>query len=283
VGQFFKKVIMFSVVEPGGGRTGSMLDLRRLGGAVQSTCSTEKQPLSPYVRVGLVFVAIVVAETLVMFGLGYTQHIETLKVVAGSLSNLVGTVVGACLGFWFAGLQSKNQSNLAKEVEREKNRLQLAFDMHREFASENMLKARDDADALLNAFPNADYRSLFRSHPTEKTRCLFVVADFYDRLSLAVAYDRIDTSLVPELFGFYFVWWWLDVFEKRFVAPDPDSPESRRIASFHTWLKTNAGGDLYQKWIKERQRSIDLVRAAATPRGTPIGEVRPGPGVRKAP
>jgi hypothetical protein len=261
-----------------------MLDLRRLGGAVHSSDSIkEKQPLSPYVRVGLVFLAIVVAETVVMFRLGYTQHIEILKVVAGSLSNSVGTVVGACLGFWFAGLQSKNQSNLAKHMEREKNRLQLAFDMHREFSTENMLKARDDADALLKAHPKADYRSLFRSHPTERTRCLFVVADFYDRLSLAVAYDRIDTSLVPELFGFYFVWWWLDVFEKRFVAPDPDSPESRRIAGFHTWLKTNAGDDLYEKWIKERQRSIVLAEREAPRSPGPLGEVRPGPGVRKAP
>jgi hypothetical protein len=193
-------------------------------------------------------------------------HTETLKVLASAFATLSATVLGACLAFWFGGLQSRKQFAL-NEAEK---RLELTFEMHREFSGQYMMTARDDAEELLKNYPTEDYRTLYENHSHRETRCLFVVADFYERLALAIFSGRIDEALVPDLFGSYFIWWWVDVFRDRYVATDPNSPDSRRLVQLHDWIRKNSDPATFQNWMDQSRIS----RSAAPIDAKDAGPIR---------
>jgi uncharacterized membrane protein len=179
------------------------------------------QPRFAVLVVSLLVVTLVIG--MVVLALGH--HFDTLKVLAGAFSSLFATIAGAFLAFWFALLQIQEQTRILNDAADERRRLEdaarrqaLAFDMHREFSGEDMLRARTEASLLLDTNPDKSYLDLYTTLPEAQTRCLFVVSEFYDRLALSVSHHRIDITLVPELFGGYFVWWWIDALEARLVA-----------------------------------------------------------------
>lgn len=198
---------------------------------------------------------LVAALSVCMALLAVRHHYESVKLLAGAFSSLFATIAGAFLAFWFALLQideqTRNLNRAADDRRRAEDaaaRQQLAFDMHREFSSENMLRARTEASRLLAKHPGKGFQALYKSLPESETRPLFQVAEFYDRLALAVAYHRIDEVLVPKLFGTYFLWWWFDEFEKKLVGEEPDTPENMRMQQLHDWMKEKIDAAEYSKW-----------------------------------
>ncbi len=190
-----------------------------------------------------------------MWRLARAGHIETLKIVAGALVTLFSTVVGAGVAFAFARLQIREQTRLNRESLLEQRELQialvkqeLAFDMHREFNGESLLRARTEATKLLENNPGLSYHDLDLKLKEAEARPLFLVSGFYDRLALALQHDRIDTALVPELFGPYFIWWWLDALRDRLVAADPEWPESVRLTWLYAWLRDHSTAQELALW-----------------------------------
>ena len=200
-------------------------------------------------------IVIVLSFASAMVLLGRTGHIETLKVVASAFVTLLSTLVGASVAFAFARSQMREQTEMNREsfslqrrVEIAFQRQELAFAMHREFSSPDMLCARTEASRLLQASRGMTYGELYDTLPEERTRPLFLVSDFYGRLALAVQHERVDPQLVPELFGAYFVWWWVDAFRDRLVAPDPEWPESLRLIWLYDWMLKHSKPSDFNLW-----------------------------------
>ena len=193
--------------------------------------------------------------------LAYFHHFETVKVLAGALTSLVATMVGACLAFWFGLLLNQQAAEQRRAEEKLAACQQIAFDLHREFSSDDMLHARTEASRLLTAHPGKNFIELYNQLPESQTRYLFRVSEFYQRLALLVIHNRIDLPLVPPLFGPYFIWWWHDELELKLVAADPLWPDSILLTKLHAWMQEHVKPADYTQWANKSAPTLPATPA----------------------
>jgi hypothetical protein len=132
---------------------------------------------------------------------------------ARTLANILGTVIGATLAFWFA----IRQFNIQTREAHTKSLTDTAFELHREFNNSELSKARSKGDKILTLYPLETLDVIETNHPEGETQPVYLVVRFYQRLWLAIKYDRINSDIVPDLFGEIFYWWYCLYFESQLI------------------------------------------------------------------
>ena len=192
---------------------------------------------------------IVSATALTLLYLGKT---EIVKLLSSPLISLIGTLIAAYVAFHIAN----HQTSLQTEASRRSHCLDLTFDLHKEFSAPVMLDARADADKLTAKYFGMSYSSLYEALPAQSTRCLFLVTDFYERLAISLDKNRLDTQLVPELFGPLFIWWYINCFQVLIIKESPDWHLTENLKRLHAWMKLHTPKDDMKKW--EDRATADL-------------------------
>jgi hypothetical protein len=159
---------------------------------------------------------------------------ETLVSVA---AGLIGTVVGAAIA-WLAG--------------RRQHRLETAFAMHREFHAPEMTRSRHLAGKTVRDHRSETFDAM-RKVATEETHHVWNVMYFYQRLWLAIKYESIHKSYVPEMFGENFCWWYIKSYRDQLVPLDWQA--SRNISALMNWIERHAAQGEMARW---RKRAIEM-------------------------
>jgi hypothetical protein len=139
-------------------------------------------------------------------------------------------------------------------AQRSRERRLLTFDFHRELSSAAFGEVRAKADTFLKKYPTGSFEEITAAHrhltdgTAELSVNIWVVARFYQRLEIARSHGELDTSLLTELFGDIFYWWYHKHFKQRLVATHPDYETSRAIAGFQKWIEQHATKEQKGRW-----------------------------------
>lgn len=201
------------------------------------------------VLICIVAVAVVSAVVLTITDLAPERRVELL---VASVANLFGTVTGAALAFIFALRHFRIQS----DAEEAKARLGTTFSLHQEFNSKEMFDARIKADKLLRSGKSKDLQVLYWSTSPEDVANMWVVVKFYQRLWYAIQNNKVDTPLIPHLFGEIFYWWYEVWFESHLMGIEWDATED--IDALREWFDANSNHEERAAWIKRAQKDKDL-------------------------
>lgn len=182
------------------------------------------------------------------------RHLDAQKqieLLATFISNLLGTVVGAGLAFWFA----LRQFSLQSDLEAGKKRIDTTFELHREII-EDLVKARTQADRLLKTHQKGKTLDVLQRELAEaEIYPILQVVFFYRRLQLAIDYNRVEDSLVPELFGEKFIWWYYVWFTSILLPLNWLS--SKQMRRLQEWMERNSEESIYQQWVSEAHQARD--------------------------
>ncbi|MEM8718894.1 MAG: hypothetical protein AAGE84_06240 [Cyanobacteria bacterium P01_G01_bin.39] len=170
----------------------------------------------------------------------YLEPQKQIELLATLTSNLLGTVIGAGLAFWFA----LRQFSIRSSSESQKNRIDTTFSLHQEITTE-LFEARVKADELLTMHKTKSL-DILQNHLSEtETRYVWQIIFFYRRLELAIDYERIELSLIPELFGQKFIWWY-HVWLTSVVPSEWES--SNQLKKLQIWVEKNSKESMYKQW-----------------------------------
>lgn len=145
---------------------------------------------------------------------------------------LFGTLFGGAISWW---------------VNLNKTRTELIFELHREFNSESMMQARTQADKLMQKHPKTPLDELYENLPSEETHGVLMVINFYERLWLAIKYNRVDKKLAPQLFGQIFIWWYVICFESLIPQHWNSHSEVRQLKA---WMDKSVDRQNHREWMK---------------------------------
>jgi hypothetical protein len=154
-----------------------------------------------------------------------------MNVLVSILSGLFGVGVGAYLS-WLA---SKRQRQIT-----------VAFDMHREFNSGEMIESRHSASSLLVEFPLRTYTEIREEIGGLRMKDVWLVCAFYQRLWLAISRNGIRKQYVPDLFRDLFYWWYHSSFKTQ-LAPLATEP-AHHIQRLQSWMMSNSSEAQRQRW-----------------------------------
>jgi hypothetical protein len=170
---------------------------------------------------------------------------------AVALMGLIGTVFGAIVT-WSASLWDRTR----------RAKSETAWEFHRELSSEPMNRARIRGDQILKKYPNTSLADLYNDVSYENASTfdgMYIVMEFFQRLSLAIQFNRIEKQLVPRLFGEVFYWWDIVVYEPQ--GKDVDWECCKDIRWLRMWLDKNAKPSDRDNWkarsAKARQERLD--------------------------
>jgi hypothetical protein len=189
--------------------------------------------------------AVIVIAIWVVHGLDSDTQTELL---ANTLSNLSGTIIGALLAFWFAKRQFSMQLNLETqkaEEEKRQRRIDRTLDFHREWGSVEFTQARSETDRIFTKHKaNGNLDSFYSDLPEEQKNPIRMVLTFFRRLQLEIEHNRVDDELIKELFGGEFLWfyykWLKDVI--------PDGWETKkRVEKLNDWMARELPRDEYER------------------------------------
>lgn len=159
------------------------------------------------------------------------------------LSALLGTLVGSLIS-WFIGNRQK--------------KLQATFDLHREFHSGELYKSRVIANRLISNNLTASLDEILQKFPEEEFH-LLQVANFYQRLHIAIKHQQINLELVPDLFGEVFVLWYEVFFRDQLLKSNTRSYLRNSIIALHKWLREDPKSSKeFYEW--EKSASTDVER-----------------------
>lgn len=113
-------------------------------------------------------------------------------------AGVLGALAGA-VATWYAAQRDK--------------RFETAFELHNEFFSAEMLKARGVADHYLMTKQGVHFRELHYSHRDPEMDSVFMVMEFYERVALAHKHKRLSAALATDLFASIYLYWWKNYFE----------------------------------------------------------------------
>lgn len=132
-------------------------------------------------------------------------------------------------------------------ITRHLNRVNTTFELHSDFNTTEMLDHRIKAESCISKYSNLTYSEIELEHGREdEFRSLCVVIGFYQKLWLAIKYRRVDTKLIPELFGEIFYWWYLVSFEEKLVPIDWETASS--ITELKKWIDKRVDQKKIQQW-----------------------------------
>ncbi|MEM8557038.1 MAG: hypothetical protein AAGG50_04270 [Bacteroidota bacterium] len=161
----------------------------------------------------------------------------SLEVVLNLASGMGGAVLGASVAYVLA---------------RNRGRRLLTFELHREFHSDRILRARSNAEKFVRKYPNTIYNDLNYTEDEDILRnSTWELIGFYERLWLSVKHKRVDRDLIPELFGNLFYWWYIVAFEKLLVPSKWSA--SDQISDLKKWFDENTYDYQKEEW-SERGR-----------------------------
>lgn len=135
------------------------------------------------------------------------------------ISSLVGALVGATSAYILTAIHESNK----KDEETKKSKLNLAFEFHREFTSPDFNQSRYIANELLVDARDATNKigsnidQLRDKHPADITH-LFAIMRFFQRLSIAHKYAKIDKELLVDIFQEPFYYWYYNFFKTGFTG-----------------------------------------------------------------
>ena len=163
------------------------------------------------------------------------------------LTALIGTIAGSVIS-WF--------------ITTHRSKLQATFDLHREFCSGELYKSRVIANKLIEQCPNFSLSKLRQDFPEEAFH-LLQLANFYQRLYVAIKYNQVKADLIPELFGEVFIWWYVVCFKEQMLLPESSFHAKSSIIHLYKWLHRSPRFSRERReWelsaLQERQRRVDL-------------------------
>jgi len=160
------------------------------------------------------------------------------------IASLLGVLVGA---------------SLARRAADSQRRLNFTFDLHREYNSSDMIRARHAAAELLRGHPGLDYRDLRDQLGYSGAADLDQVIYFFQRLWLAVEYGAVQEKYVSRLFGDSFSWWYELTFRAMLV---PTATEmGADIDALQRWMVDHSTEEQRQSW---RGANLDVWRRRDT-------------------
>jgi hypothetical protein len=171
---------------------------------------------------------------------------EYAPLISGAFG-LLGVVVGS-LWAWYWGIQQQKTAN--------------TFMLHKEFCDKEMIEVRYRAGELIKKYPDKKLDYLYESLSTQETAPLWTLMEFYNRLWISLKHHRLQDSLVPELFGFIFVWWNVICFERQLEAVDWE--EGKYLQLLGKWLEEHITSDDWQGWKERAKRLRARVRSLET-------------------
>ncbi|MBH8563114.1 hypothetical protein I8748_13130 [Nostoc sp. CENA67] len=93
------------------------------------------------------------------------------------------------------------------------------------------------------------------------------LANFYQRLYTAIKYRQVKATLIPDLFGEVFIWWYLVGFKEQFLLFESNIHAKDSIIALYNWLHRNPKISKERKeWelsaLQERQRRVGLQQSS---------------------
>ena len=152
---------------------------------------------------------------------------------------MAGTILGAAISWYSTTRLSRVQNTL---------------DLHREWQSPDTTRARMMADKFVHATREKDLLRIELESDPAQSSGIWIVLNFFQRLSVLVRHKRVASALIPDLFGTYIVWWHVNCFADRL----PVAWAIRKDWDFlHGWLLRHARPEDFATW----QRNADFARA----------------------
>ncbi|PIB27893.1 hypothetical protein [Maribacter sp. 4G9] len=159
-----------------------------------------------------------------------TEGFNLIPVISG----VIGALIGATSANYFASKSRKSNQT---------------FEFHKEFNSTSFSKYRSEAYLLIKNHPNKNYDELweeeFHGNNEVRTISLYMIMRFYQRLWLAIKYDKIDNQIAPDLFGEVFVWWYYFSFEKNLVEGTSWTAGGQML-QLERWFQKNMNVVIYK-------------------------------------
>jgi hypothetical protein len=122
----------------------------------------------------------------------------------------------------------------------------MAFEMHRELHSTELLQARYKAGAAVRRNQGRSYLELEQELGPQTAHDLRLVVHFFERLWLAIEHGAIAEKHIPRLFGDTFYWWYAASFRHQFI---PLSSEvGLNIQRLWEWMERNAPPEQRENW-----------------------------------
>ncbi|NMF86346.1 hypothetical protein [Nodosilinea sp. P-1105] len=87
---------------------------------------------------------------------------------------------------------------------------------------------------------------------------LLQVANFYQRLYIAIKHQQVKIELVPDLFGEIFILWYEVSFKKQLLASNTRSHVRNSIIALHKWLRGNSRwSKKFEEWEAAALRDVE--------------------------
>ena len=137
-------------------------------------------------------------------------------------------------------------------INRRQEKRREAFNMFKEFKSEDMKNNANLAYKLILKHPNKNYDIISNELPPNETNPLWTLIGFYQYLWILIDEKQINRRLVPRLFGELIVWWYYFSFKENLLPVDWDT--SKDIKKLFNWIKKNSKSKDFQNW----KRQIEL-------------------------
>jgi hypothetical protein len=151
-------------------------------------------------------------------------------------SGVLGAVVGAAI----TRLRAKSDTT---------------FDLHAEFSSDAMLKNRSRADKLLKEQPGRNLADVCDLEHAGAFDAVWAVVFFYEKLFISISHKLINKTIVPDLFGEIFIWWY-EVYLREGLA-DNDWAATRRLKALKGWLQESIPQEEYFRWEDRARKDRD--------------------------
>jgi hypothetical protein len=191
------------------------------------------------------------------------------------LSTLIPPVVGF-LGVLVGASAARLTSISTARVSR-------TLDLHREYYAERLSKARSEAFQFLKRNWGKSFADIDEDETLEPLATpLWDVLYFYVRLSTLVRHRQLVRSMVPDLFGNEFAWWYVVVFRQGLASSQWQS--AHEIRHLLQWMAANADRVKWSNWIAQHEVEYKALAArlpAAPPnpsvKGTSCGKPQAAP------
>lgn len=177
----------------------------------------------------------------------------------GLISVLAG-LTGVCVGAYLSWIATKRQRQIT-----------VAFDLHRELYSNQMIDHRYAGGLLLAEHRSKTYLEIRNQIGEVAMKDVWLVCAFYQRLWLAIYYKGIKKEYVPELFGDLFYWWYDSSFRTQLVPLEIES--AFYIRKLHDWMEKNSSESQKQRWhAGNLLMSLDSAKGDSTSMGGQSGD-----------
>ncbi|MCF1599520.1 DUF4760 domain-containing protein [Streptomyces muensis] len=164
------------------------------------------------------------------------------------MTTLLGVLAGGVVS-WLAGVR--------------RDRLTMAFEMHRELHSTELLQARYKAGVAVRKNQTQSYLDLEQELGPEAAHDLRLILHFFERLWLAIEHRAIAERYVPRLFGDTFYWWYAASFRHQFVPLG--SEVGRNIQQLWGWLERESSSEQLEKWRSGNEKWLPARPSADAP------------------